>query len=364
MGKSRFLNVLKRFGVESKGVVAVVVALVLVVLIGMAAMAIDIGYWFSSKSECQNAADAAALAGASKLLTWNTTTMDVTGVDPTAAFAEAKTFSLSNQNAGTSLDILENDCLMGWWDFASRSLDPSRTFPMTATTTDPDDVTAFRVHVRRDATMNLPITSFFASIFGINQVNIDVVATAYLGWVSNVNEGDVELPIALIADAVADGSSGEYTPRCGQELTFRSENTETAEWTNFFDSPTNDVDIRRYVTGAKTAPALDATTGDQLNVTNGSLSQVTFNKLVDRFEAERVPNAPGGTWKTWMPVIYPSGSANTAQLVGFVQIEITDVLTAPDKLVKGVIDCNSILPYSRGGGGNFGVRAGIPVLVE
>ncbi|BEQ13671.1 hypothetical protein FAK_07370 [Desulfoferula mesophila] len=324
-------------------------------------MAIDVGYWFSSKAECQNAADAAALAGASKMLTWDSA-FKVLGVDPSAAFAEAQTFALSNQNNGTNLNIRPNDCTMGWWDFDTRSMDPSRTYPLSASGVDPDDVTAFKVQVRRDNTLNLPISSFFAPIFGIDEVAINVSAAAYLGYAGNVAVGDVELPIAVLADAVGDGSSGEFVPRCGSVLSFRSENTETAEWTTFFDWPTNDRTVKSYVKGDKLPPALDATTGDVLNVINGNLSNNTFRALQDRFDANKDPST--GTWTTWLPVVLPGHSATKSTLVGFVQFEISGVYTAPAKEVRGNMKCDSILPYSRGGGGNFGVRAGIPVLVD
>ena len=49
---------------SEKGVTPVYVALLLVVFIGMAALAIDIGYNSVVRNQLQNAADAAALAGA------------------------------------------------------------------------------------------------------------------------------------------------------------------------------------------------------------------------------------------------------------------------------------------------------------
>lgn len=49
---------------SEKGVTAVYVALLISVFIGFAALAVDIGYLMVTKNELQNAADAAALAGA------------------------------------------------------------------------------------------------------------------------------------------------------------------------------------------------------------------------------------------------------------------------------------------------------------
>lgn len=60
---------------NAKGQVLVFVALVLVVLLGFAALGIDVGYMYSTRHELQRSADAGALAGASAFTTgnWNDT---------------------------------------------------------------------------------------------------------------------------------------------------------------------------------------------------------------------------------------------------------------------------------------------------
>ena len=52
---------------SERGQALVLAALSMVVILGFAAMAIDVGYWFSQKREVQKAVDAAALAGAQEL---------------------------------------------------------------------------------------------------------------------------------------------------------------------------------------------------------------------------------------------------------------------------------------------------------
>jgi len=52
---------------DQAGAVAVTVAILMFVLVGIAALAIDIGYLLVTRNELQNVADAAALAAASKL---------------------------------------------------------------------------------------------------------------------------------------------------------------------------------------------------------------------------------------------------------------------------------------------------------
>ena len=52
---------------NQRGVSAVIIALLLVVLLGMAALAVDLGYLYVTRNELQNVADAAALAATRQL---------------------------------------------------------------------------------------------------------------------------------------------------------------------------------------------------------------------------------------------------------------------------------------------------------
>jgi Flp pilus assembly protein TadG len=52
---------------DDSGAIAVLFAIVLVVVIGISALAVDVGYWYTSKQQLQSAADAAALAGCREL---------------------------------------------------------------------------------------------------------------------------------------------------------------------------------------------------------------------------------------------------------------------------------------------------------
>ena len=58
----------KRFLRDDSGVVAVIVAMLLVVFVGFSALVIDMGYWYNVRRQLQTAADAAALAGCQELI--------------------------------------------------------------------------------------------------------------------------------------------------------------------------------------------------------------------------------------------------------------------------------------------------------
>ena len=58
---------IQRLRNDDSGAVAVIVAIVAVALIGISALAVDVGYWYTCKRQLQSAADAAALAGVTEL---------------------------------------------------------------------------------------------------------------------------------------------------------------------------------------------------------------------------------------------------------------------------------------------------------
>jgi Flp pilus assembly protein TadG len=70
--------------------VIVVVALLIPVLLGLAAFAVDLGYWYWQQRELQGAADSAALAGARDLPS-----------DPNSAYTDARTYAARNVSGAT-----------------------------------------------------------------------------------------------------------------------------------------------------------------------------------------------------------------------------------------------------------------------
>ena len=71
----------RNFIKQTEGATAIIIALSLFALIGVASLAIDMGQLYTVRNELQNVADAAALAGAGQLIqkdasgnaTWDTT---------------------------------------------------------------------------------------------------------------------------------------------------------------------------------------------------------------------------------------------------------------------------------------------------
>lgn len=345
----KHLPLIRRFIKEEKGAVAVLAAVMVTALVGLAGAAVDLGMLYSTHGELQNAADAAALAAAATLVGVDGQGSPVT--QPDLAVSTAQQYVAAHQAGATALSLLGEDMTMGFWDFEAGDFDPDRIGPSGA----PSDLTAVRVTVRRDHVSGNPVSTYFAKILGVDDVDLAATGVAYVGYPGSVDEGVVDLPIAVHEDALASGGD----VYCGADLEFHSENDETASWTTFFTWPTNDRNVDKFIQEIYTPPALEI--GDVIHGVNGNLSNNTFRDLQDRFQAEQT----GGEWMVILPVIDPGGPCScNATVVGFAHFVITGVRTAPHKDVQGYVICDMTIQGSRPGGENFGARAGSPVMIN
>lgn len=177
---------------KRRGAIAPLAALLLAVLVGMLAFAIDVGYMAVVKGELQSAADAAALAGAARLqnpyvlyylpgqLNQQSIYNGVTDTtNPTSAISTAQQFAKANVAGGVNITVPAGDITFSYYDGTNPFTPASypNTFPNTITVT-----------TRRDDVANTPLRLFFSQIFGITSVNLTATASAtiYAGDVSSL----------------------------------------------------------------------------------------------------------------------------------------------------------------------------------
>ncbi len=167
------------------GAVVPLVAFLLVFLMALAAFAVDIGYICVVEKEVQNAADAAALAGASQLLPRSALTGAANWAAAAAAARdEAQKFAALNKGGGVALTVDRNDANDPDGDVVVGTL------ANPADLSSPLDTQAgaynsVRVHVRRDAAKNGSLGLFFAPVFGFSSQDLGAAATAtYEGGVA------------------------------------------------------------------------------------------------------------------------------------------------------------------------------------
>ena len=166
-------------GNRRRGVVAVQVAVVLVVLLGFAAMTIDVGRLYRARADLQRAADAAALAGASSYTsdTMMQVRMDIgdgAALESViqAAVDRVALFSSVNASMGSPTLVEASDIATGWINMNSAS-DVIHTNP------EPNAYNAIQVTVRRSSgSINGPVDLFFMSIFGKTEADRAASAVA------------------------------------------------------------------------------------------------------------------------------------------------------------------------------------------
>lgn len=273
---------------EERGATAIFFTVFLTFALGLMGAAVDLGALATAKAQLQSAADAAAIAAADTMIGMSNNTPIG---QPYTALASAQTYAAANQALGVSLQLKNPpgaDFTIGYWNPTTGAFQAGLT---GMGITNANDLTGVQVTVRRDTSANTPVSTYFASIFGLNQVSLTATSTAFLGYPSQVPAGAMAMPIA-VSQSLASNASG---PTCGTVLSIGQNSG--SYWTSFFDSPCSNPAVDAYANGSKQAPLVNV--GDSINITNGNLSNNTFGDLQAQFNAHAV----GGQWTVVMPVI-------------------------------------------------------------
>jgi len=366
-----------------RGGTAIIVAIVLLMLLGFAALGVDVGYLMVVKNELQNAADASALAGARQmgeiyaglsLSEQSTYVFSRTEIVSVAQDIGSKNLvtdvGLRNQAGDANLGILDADVKIGLWNWGESKWDHD-----TLGGSPSEQPDAVRVTARRDESINGPAETLFTRIWDIMNVSVSAVATAALSSLGEVAEGELELPIGISSVWFDRGTF------CGEEVTFYPTNDSCAGWTNFSDTKSvNDAVLKKdilpgildhsYESPPVTVPTTEFYFG------GGNLSENTFLALDDLFNDRRTQDGDGNdaTWTT-LVLVYanegdtvescsnPNPSGGPLPIVGFATIVLEEVVDAAGKKLVGTVICDKVSD-GRGGGGSYGTVGTIPGLVE
>jgi len=238
---------------NQKGITLPLVAIMLFVFLGIAALALDLSHLYVVRNELQNAADAGALAGArflynedgsvvnpgANLIAYNAARGNRAMAETGSAIAVDVNWS-DGQNSGADIDVQR-----GHWSFSSHTFTANDSmFPvdLDRSTEDLDGdltfINAVRVVARRQGNPEgTPAASFFARIFGYDNFELSMEAVAYIGYAGSLRPEDVDQPIAICRQSIVD-SNGDYTCATGRMIDSGGGSTHnTAAWTNFTQEP-------------------------------------------------------------------------------------------------------------------------------
>jgi Flp pilus assembly protein TadG len=357
---------------SEKGVTLVYVAILLVVFLGMTALAVDIGYLMVSRNELQNAADASALAATRKLGSiyepMSYTAQQSYVCDPNAIIPVAQATAASNMAAMQSVTVLSADVVIGTWDPTTKVL--------TQTLNQPD---AVRVTTRRDNTPGVGgrVGTFFARIFDQNEVDVSATATAALTGESTSGTGGLPLPLGIpkrwFLNPNFCGSSINFYPPCKKEPCATSEGC--AGYHTFTTSPASASYLAKTI-----MPGIQNNTFQSPETTAYLTSfEFTGGTLADLMNPPDYPfitlfntmksqdgDGDDSVWTAKVAVYNSDTCENPNQsilIIGFATVKITNVVGAPNPTVQGMVMCDFV-DTGRGSGGNYGTKGSIPGLVQ
>ena len=166
---------------RERGAIIVLAALVMVVVLGAAALAVDVGILYTARAQCQNAADSGALACAGYMLTLNNLNPGAVGR------IKNKGVEYANYNKVLSEPVLIT----------------------TGNVTVDLGLRRCRVCVPRTAASGNPVPTFFARVWNRDWVDVSACATAEI---ANAQTSNCIKPWAL-PDAFYDSNGdGDYDP--------------------------------------------------------------------------------------------------------------------------------------------------------
>ena len=406
---------------DERGVTAIIVGILMVVFIGIAAVVIDIGYAMATKNELHNIADGAALAATgwlgnnySNMNTNELVNYVVDGTDEANIKGIATNVAGNNQAGGVGNIILnDGDIEIGQWDSSAEAdvIDDSLRGTLndprfTPTLVQPD---AVRVIARREEGVNGPISTFFARIFGIDDVGVNAIATAALTGIDEVDECELFMPVG-ISESWFDYWNAETGEWCDHDIKmYPTGGIEgCAGWHTFGSWPSNDPKLIALLQNNIQGNCNDgADTGDEFVYTGGTLGNA-FEYMEDLFnlmrdcqagspalqalllkmqeddptlteadlllacrDGEGVPKDIDTDPDTWTTHVVIYGGADCSDnpggylpIVGFATVEINNVEDVPDKLINATVKCLGYGDGRGGGGGEFGTMGTIPGLVQ
>jgi len=171
-----------------RGTIAVLTALMMTAILGMAAFSVDYGCILTARTDLQAAADAAALAAVRELLP------DANGCQYYSVYTtcqKVREYANANISGDEWFHIPYADIEIGRYD-------PSTVYSGGPLTLLHDGVLdTVRVTLRRDGVNNDKVSLFFARVLGADVANVQATATAILPPVKVLKPGDGILPFAV-----------------------------------------------------------------------------------------------------------------------------------------------------------------------
>jgi Flp pilus assembly protein TadG len=282
-------------------------AIILFMLLVFVGLAVDIGWMYKVKGELQNAADAAALAGAGNIDGSSNTAQ-------TAARTAAVNFAAANKAAyGESVVVASdntndlssgNDITVGFWDSTTQTYDDKN----------PKSINAVRVRARRtgasDAVGASPggqVAVFFGQIFRVIGSNFSRMSTSGEAVAVNIVPNMAPIPLCINPTCGSVTPLAVTAPNVTPGIRFypkKQDGTPNMGWASFFDKNTSKPVIEDYLTGVRTIP--NTLCRKCIYTTNGVINPdfcVAREMILSKAQNHTVNGVTVFGWKVIVPIL-------------------------------------------------------------
>lgn len=355
-----------RYGKQC-GSMLLTASLFLITLIGTAAVAVDVGHLMVARNELQNAADAAALAGANCLSKAGAgsgttcTSAPSSSLNWSIASAAARTAIGQNKSDGSAL--VSGTVTTGYKNLTGS---PAGLEPTTLSPVGPNDMPAVMVTLSRSTGSNGgPVQTLITRMFGGAAVPVSVTAVAVLATPSTTIPGTVipqainqcmltqywnastnapQLATASTLNGVPQTIGQPWEIRIGSSYHYPSCNS--GQWTSFTQQA-NDVPTCHQLIINSNPTALSI--GTNIWMEPGTKTSL-YNDLSAQY-----PTPPGAN--VVLPVVNQPAGLTTEQqvpIVGFASFHIDDIQGGSGQYIQGHFIAGMVAPGASGIGRSYG----------
>lgn len=296
---------------DTSGAIAIVTALTIAILLGMAALAIDVGHLMVVKSELQKAADAGALAGARAMVPYVTTSLPP---QPNWSQGQAKATQTAQLNKADGQLLTNCQVQTGYWNTATRILQSTGITPGN------NDSPAVRVTAAKAAGQNGgPVELFFGTILGLNTSNVSAQALAMIAPLGGIPAHGGGFPLA-VPKALVD-QYWYQDPPVSFKIGSTYHSPDGGQWTSFLANENNVPTIRKLMEEGNPAPL---NVGDNIWIQPGT-------------KATLYADAAAYVGQTFvLPVVTTDFDTHSyTPILGFVSFYVEDAQGGSGKYVEG-----------------------------
>lgn len=302
---------------RQRGAIAIYIALLLPVLLGFVALSVDISRALVVRNQLQNAADAAALAGAGQLNWSNTST--------TWANATSKATAAIGLNAADGKTLSTGTVTVGYWNVTHS---PSG-MQSTSITPGSNDMPAVQVTVGRVAGSNGgPISTYFAGLIGTSSIGVSATAVALIAPPGYAKPGGL-FPLAItqcMYQTFWNTSTGQpaIDPTTGKPYEFDIGSAyhygtcQSGQWTTFGNNVNDSPDVINLIDNGNPTPV---SVGDNTWIQTGTKTDI--------YNAVTVPS------EVLLPVVVDVGTNAATPIVALAPFMIDASVGGSGKYIQG-----------------------------